>query len=315
MVYAVTSYIFFHCDTFMSKKLPPLHLFSIFEAAARLESFRLAGEELFITPSAVSHQIKSLETFLGFALFQRKSRGVSLNAAGKIYLHYVQQSLDLLEQGTKKITTKFSCPALKISTFPTMASNVIIPQLSLFQSAHPEVEIRIETGMNITDLRYDDYDLAIRVGKGDWPGVKIKKLLDLKIKAVCSPEFAKKYQLTSPKQISEVPLIDLSNMSNIWQQWAKALNLPEENYQHNLSFSNYDSSLQAAEQGLGLALAIVPIENMLIERNLLVSPFAEEVDYYQDLYAVYRKEDEDRHDIHCFLNWLIKSPNLKDNLK
>jgi LysR family glycine cleavage system transcriptional activator len=294
----------------MPNKLPALHLFSVFEAAARHENFKQAASELFITPSAVSHQIKALETFLGFELFQRKSRGVALNAAGKVYLHYVQQGLNKLEQGTKIVSNKFSSPSLKISTFPTMASNVIIPQLSDFQQKHPEIDIRIETGMNVTDLRYDDCDLAIRVGRGDWQGVAVKKLLSLTAHAVCSPDFAKKHKLTAPEQISQVPLIDLDNMNNVWRTWAEAMQLPAMQYQHKLTFSNYDASLQAAEQGLGLALAIMPVEHALIERNLLVLPFKESANFDQALYAVYREEDKSRHDIHCFLDWLTKSPNL-----
>lgn len=295
----------------MSNKLPALHLFSVFEAAARHENFKQAAGELFITPSAVSHQIKALETFLGFELFQRKSRGVALNAAGKIYLHYVQQGINKLEQGTKIVSNKFSSPSLKISTFPTMASNVIIPQLSHFQQKHPDIDIRIETGMNVTDLRYDDCDLAIRVGRGDWQGVVVKKLLNLTAHAVCSADFAKKYKLTSPEQINQVPLIDLANMDNVWRTWAEAMQLPKMEYQHKLTFSNYDASLQAAEQGLGLALAIMPVEYALIERNLLVLPFEQATSFDQALYAVYREEDQNRHDIHCFLNWLTKSPHLK----
>ncbi|PKH86265.1 LysR substrate-binding domain-containing protein [Colwellia sp. Bg11-28] len=295
----------------MSNKLPALHLFGIFEAAARHENFKQAAAELFITPSAVSHQIKALEAFLGFELFQRKSRGVALNAAGKVYLHYVQQGINKLEQGTKIVSNKFSSPSLKISTFTTMASNVIIPTLSDFQQQHPTIDIRIETGMNLTDLRYDDCDLAIRMGKGDWPGVVVKKLLNLTAHAVCSAEFAKKHKLTSPEQISQVPLIDLANMNNIWRTWAGAMQLPEMQYQHKLTFGNYDASLQAAEQGLGLALAIMPIEHALIERNLLVLPFEKSTNFDQSLYAVYREEDQNRNDIHCFLDWLTKSPNLK----
>ncbi|MDX2369043.1 MAG: LysR substrate-binding domain-containing protein [Colwellia sp.] len=295
----------------MSNKLPALHLFGIFEAAARHENFKQAAGELFITPSAVSHQIKALETFLGFELFQRKSRGVALNAAGKVYLHYVQQGLGKLEQGTKIVSNKFSSPTLKISTFPTMASNIIIPQLSHFQQNHPDIDIRIETGMSVTDLRYDDSDLAIRIGRGDWPGVVVKKLLSLTAHAVCSADFAKKHKLTSPEQISEVPLIDLANMNNIWRTWAEAMQLPKMQYQHKLTFSNYDASIQAAEQGLGLALAIMPVEYALIERNLLVLPFEKATSFDQALYAVYREEDQNRHDIHCFLDWLMKSPNLK----
>ena len=218
----------------MTKKLPPLHLLNIFEASARHESFKLASEELFLTPSAVSHQIKSLEEYIGFALFIRKSRGVSLNSAGKMYLHYIRQGLDQFEQGTKAVKRKYSSPNLKISTFATMASNVILPQLGLFQQAHPEIGIRIETGLDITDFRYEDFDLAIRTGHGDWPNVCVKKLLDIKVAALCSQEFADKHQLTSIKQIKDIPLIDLTSMDNIWQTWAEASGLENINFNHNL---------------------------------------------------------------------------------
>ena len=128
----------------MKHKYPPLHLLSIFEAAGRLENFKAASEELFITPSAVSHQIKALEGHLGFALFQRKSRGVALNAAGEMYLKYVQRGLNQFEDGTKKLQHHFSSPALKISCFTSLASNIIIPQLGAFQAAHTDIEIKIE---------------------------------------------------------------------------------------------------------------------------------------------------------------------------
>ena len=111
----------------MKHKYPPLHLLSIFEAAARLESFKAASEELYITPSAVSHQIKALESHLGFDLFQRKSRGVAVNNAGKIYLQYIQKGLGQFEQGTKKLQQRFASPSLKISCFTTLASNMLIP--------------------------------------------------------------------------------------------------------------------------------------------------------------------------------------------
>ncbi|MEW6991079.1 LysR substrate-binding domain-containing protein [Colwelliaceae bacterium 6441] len=296
----------------MAKKLPPLHLLSIFEASARHESFKLASEELFLTPSAVSHQIKSLEEYLGFPLFVRKSRGVNLNSAGKLYLNYVQQGLDQLEQGTKAIKRKHLSPNIKISTFSTMASNVILPQLGLFQHAHPDIGIRLETGTNITDFKYEDFDLAIRIGNGDWPNVAKRKLLDIHIAALCSQEFADKYQLRQVEQIKDIPLIDLTNMENIWQSWAQANHVKNINFTHNLTFNNYESSLQAAEQGLGLCLALMPIENSLIKRKILINPFNVTIPFERSLYAVYREEDKDRHDIQCFLNWLIKSPNMVD---
>lgn len=294
----------------MAKSLPPLHLFTIFEASARHQSFKLASEELFITPSAVSHQIKSLEEHIGFPLFIRKGRGVNLNAAGKMYLTYIQQSLELLEQGTKAVKRKHLTPSLKISTFSTMATNVILPQLGLFQNAHPEIDLRIETGLDITDFRYEDFDLAIRIGYGDWQNVAMRELFKIEVAALCSQEFIDKYQITSIEDINRVPLIDLSAMDNIWQMWAEATGIKKIEFNHSLTLNSYESSLHAAEQGLGLCLALMPIENSLVSRKLLVNPFNTTIPFGRSLYAVYREEDKDRHDIQCFLNWLIKSPNL-----
>lgn len=294
----------------MAKKLPPLHLISIFEASARHQSFKLASEELFLTPSAISHQIKSLEAFIGFKLFTRKSRGVALNPAGKIYLTYIQQALTALEEGTKAVQRKHLSPSLKISTFSTMATNVILPQLGLFQQAHPEIDIRIETGLDITDFQYEDFDLAIRIGHGDWPNIAKRKLLDIEVAALCSEEFAKKHQLSSLSQMNDVPLIDLTTMDNIWQTWADATGIKNINNKHKLTFNNYESTLHAAEQGLGLCLALLPIENSLLSRNILVNPFKKTMAFGRSLYAVYREEDKERHDIQCFLNWLVQSPNL-----
>ena len=289
----------------MAKTSPPLHLLSIFEAAARLESFKLASEELFITPSAVSHQIKSLEQFIGFDLFQRKSRGVKLNKAGEFYFQYIQQGIASFETGTKKVISTYSSPILKISTFSTLASHIVIPQLGHFQNAHPDMDIRVETSTDMTDLRYEDYDLALRIGQGSWPGVETRLLFELYITPVCSPEFAAKYKLTELAQIHQVPLIDLSNMEDVWRRWSTRVGMdkPVEATNH-LAFNNYDYSLQAAEQGLGLALAILPLENQALKSGRLVQPFTAKSKYDHDLYGVYRSEDKDRHDIQCFLNWL-----------
>lgn len=295
----------------MARTAPALHLLNIFEACARHQSFKLASDELFITPSAVSHQIKTLEEQMGFPLFVRKSRGVSLNSAGEMYLSYVQQALTLIENGTKRVSNKFSSPSLKINTFPTMASNVIIPQLGLFQNAHPEIDIRLATSMNLVDLRDEDFDLAIRIGQGNTQNTINQKLLEINIAAVCSAEFANKHRLTDINQINDVPLIDLSSMDNIWQKWANAAGISNNSTKHSLTFDNYDATLHAAEQGLGLALAMMPIENSLVERNVLVTPFKQVFPYKLPLYAVYRKEDQKKHDIQCFLSWLIQSPNMK----
>ncbi|NNG41881.1 LysR family transcriptional regulator [Pseudoalteromonas sp. NEC-BIFX-2020_002] len=297
----------------MKHKYPPLHLLSIFEAAGRLENFKAASEELFITPSAVSHQIKALEGHLGFALFQRKSRGVALNAAGEMYLKYVQRGLNQFEDGTKKLQHHFSSPALKISCFTSLASNIIIPQLGAFQAAHPDIEIKIEIGNKLSDLRYDDIDLAIRLGDGNWPNTMTQKLVDIQVAAVCSPTFAKQHQPQLLTDISQLPLIDFTYIDDAWQQWAKAMGVTLNSSKRSLTFNDYESAMNAATQGLGMTLAMFPIENTSLSHGMIVAPFNEFIPYPKSLYAVYRQEDAERHDIQCFINWLKKSDLLLQN--
>ena len=148
----------------------------------------------------------------------------------------------------------------------------------------------------------------------DWPDVVCEKILDISVAAVCSPKFAEKHQLKSPEQIANVPLIDLSKFDNMWQQWSNACGINIEDFDKKLSFSNYDSSLQAAQQGLGLAIALMPIEQSLFDRQVLVNPFNLEFPYNLSLFAAYQQEDKDRHDIHCFLNWLKKSPIIASTI-
>ncbi|TDF38438.1 LysR family transcriptional regulator [Alteromonadaceae bacterium M269] len=296
----------------MAYQLPPVHLLTIFEAAARHESFKDAGEELFITPSAVSHQIKALEEYLGFELFQRKSRGVEINQAGRVYLQDIQKGLSTIEQGTKKIRHRFATPTLKISCFTTLASNIIIPQISDFQLAHPEIDIRIETGNQLADLRYDDVDLAIRVGSGDWPNVVVEKITDLEIAAVGSQEFIDKHKIKTPSDVSDVPLIDLTYMDDIWGHWSSTMSVELTSGKRAISFSDYNAAISAASQGVGLALAMFPLENIQEKRKAIVRPFGEKLPFSNSLYAVYRKEESNRHDIHCFLKWLKKSAPLKE---
>jgi LysR family glycine cleavage system transcriptional activator len=295
----------------MTYKLPPVHLLTIFEAAARLESFKAAGEELFITPSAVSHQIKALEEHLGFPLFQRKSRGVAVNLAGRVYLQDVQKGLMAIEQGTKKIRHRFATPTLKISCFTTLASNIIIPQISHFQLAHPEIDIRIETGNQLVDLRYDDVDLAIRVGAGDWPNVIVEKIVDLEIAAVGCQSFIDKHDIVMPNDINRVPLIDLTYLEDVWRHWASVMSVELISDKRAIAFSDYNAAISAASQGVGLALAMFPLENAQEKANIIVRPFREKLPFSQSLYAVYRQEESNRHDIHCFLQWLKKSELLK----
>jgi LysR family glycine cleavage system transcriptional activator len=191
-----------------------------------------------------------------------------------------------------------------------LASNIIIPQLGAFQAAHPEIEIRIEIGNQLVDLRYDDIDLAIRLGDGNWPNTVTEKLSDVSISAVCSPQFALQYQPQLRTDFSEIPLIDVSYVDNAWPKWARSIGVKLSSREHALTFNDYDSAMNAATQGLGMTLAMFPIENASLSRGVIVAPFNEFKPYPKSLYAVYRQKDTNRHDIRCFIKWLKQSELL-----
>jgi len=291
----------------MARSLPPLHLLQLFEAAGRHSSFKKAAEELFLTPSAISHQIKSLEKNLDIVLFKRVTRGVKLTPAGEKYISTVQEIFHLLDHGTSALKREFSTQAqstlLRISTFPTIASNIIIPNLELFQQKFPSVELRIETSMELIDLRYDDFDLALRLGDGNYPGVISEKLFDLQVTPLCSPEFAHKHNLMNVDQTLSVPLIQHANMKNSWLHWCDAVGIDYVESKSSLSLGSYDAVIQAAQQGLGLALGAIPLENMALKNGLLVQPFREKFHFIPKCYAVYHPRDKKRSDISSFIGW------------
>ncbi len=287
----------------MARKLPPLHLLQIFEAAGRQLSFKKAAEELFVTPSAISHQVKALEEHLGIALFKRLTRGVQLTPAGANYLLVVKDIFERLDHGTSALKQRFSSQSLRISTIPSIASNIIIPHLGLFQQAFPDIELRIEISLDLIDLRYDECDLGIRIGDGDYPGLHCEKLFDLLVTPMCSAQFYQQHQLQKLEQVATVPLIQFSSMENSWSGWGEKVGVSGIGSKPMLSLSSYDAVMQAAQQGLGMALGALPLENLNLKNGTLVRPFKTLTLFPQACYAVCRPHDQQRRDINVFIDW------------
>lgn len=287
----------------MARKRPPLHLLQLFEAAGRHLSFKKAAEELFLSPSAISHQIKSLEEHLDMALFTRQARGVKLTSAGTNYLVVVQEMFNRLDEGTAKVKQQFARQSLRIATFSTLASNVIIPRLAMFKQTFPDIELLIETSTELVDLRYDEFDIALRLGDGSWPEVISEKIFDLQVSPMCSAAFAQTYRLKNVEQLLSAPLIKLSNMPEAWSTWLQSVGITEPELNYSLSLGSYDAVIQAAQQGIGLALGAVPLENAALRSGALVKPFNEQIQFKQSCYAVYRTQDAQRNDLTTFLTW------------
>lgn len=158
----------------MSKRLPPLNALRVFDAAARHLSFTRAADELFVTQAAVSHQIKSLEDFLGLKLFRRRNRSLLLTEEGQSYFQDIKEIFSQLTEATRKLQARSAKGALTVSLLPSFAIQWLVPRLSSFNSAYPGIDVRIQAVDRQEDKLADDVDVAIFYGRGNWPGCVLK---------------------------------------------------------------------------------------------------------------------------------------------
>src|SRR5438067_7833936 len=174
----------------MVAKLPPLSALRAFEAAARLGSFSRAAEEISVTHSAVSHQVRALERALGTHLFHRNGRRVALTAAGRHFAERVGAALrDIGEAAQFVRRGSRDSNALTITTLPSFAARWLLPRLGRFMEQHPQIAVTVHTSLNLVDLERDEVDLAIRFGGGRWPGLEAQKFMEDEWFPVASPRF------------------------------------------------------------------------------------------------------------------------------
>src|SRR4051812_465150 len=167
--------------------LPSLNGLRAFEAAARLLSFTLAAAELNVTQTAISHQIRRLEEQLGIKLFQRRNRGLTLTREAEDYLPAVRSAFEDLRRATERLRRASQGGRLTVSTTASLATKWLVSRVAAFQDAHPGLEVRISTSPHLVDFRREDVDLAVRYGRGHWPGLRAHWLMAERLFPVCAP--------------------------------------------------------------------------------------------------------------------------------
>ena len=250
----------------MRQRLPPLNTLRLFEAAARLLSFKNAAEELLVTPSAVSHGIQALEQWLGTPLFVRGTRGIQLTEAGGAYYPTVQAALAMLAAASGDLLIRHG-RRLTVSVAPTFASRLLMPQLAGFREAHPGVDLLIDTTHEGVDFT-DGIDLAIRMGRGGWQGVIAEELLRETLVPVASPLLAARL---AGKEPAEAPLIHVTSVAEDWARWARATGRMLGHGQPALSFDTLLLAYDAASRGLGVALGRRPLVDAELAAGTLVA--------------------------------------------
>lgn len=241
----------------MAYRLPPLNTLRLFESAGRLLSFKLAAQELNVTPSAVSHGIQSLEDWLGVALFARGHRNLALTQAGAAYLPEVRRALDSIAKATDAVPGRKPSGRLSISVAPSFGLRWLIPNLPDFAAHHPEIEVSVDTAHRQVEFPRDGIDVAIRMGRGDWPGVDASCLLVEELVPVAAPHVAGK--ITTPEDLERQTLLHIDNVAEDWARWCELAGVTLANLADGPRFDNIQMALEAAVRGLGVAMGRRPL--------------------------------------------------------
>jgi LysR family glycine cleavage system transcriptional activator len=279
----------------------------VFEAAARHESFLRAADELAITPGAVSRQVKALETELAVRLFERFNRAVRLTETGRSLAAGVGRGIALMEEAVQEVRAPRQA-VLAVTAMHSFAARWLVPRLHNFNERHPDIQVLVAASDTATDLVRDPYDVAIRFGRGPYPGFAAKKLISLFMFPVCSPRLLQETPLNHPSDLAKVQLLAdvyLAQGEPQWPDWLALAGAPEVDWRRGQQFSNVYLAIEAALAGRGVAFAEAALVQDELATGRLVKPFDIELMSPYSQWILTLPEKADRPDIRRFGNWLI----------
>lgn len=287
------------------KRLPPLKALKAFQVSGQHLSFKLAAEDLCITASAVSHQVRKLEEFLGIELFVRKTRALELTDPGQAYFEFLDGLFARLEAETHQLRAEYGRRVIRMCVPPFFASQLLLPKLSEFKSLMPDSDIRVMTQPSMMKVHPADADLSILLGSGDWPDLVTVPLFSRRIMTACSPELKKKFRFESFSDLNGRTLIVHENRPRSWENWAKALDVPPPQPGKVYRFDSMAAVVQAAEQGHGVALVSWPLSESWFESGALVRALNDEVETKDKFFVAYRPEEQDREEVTRLIDWIV----------
>jgi LysR family glycine cleavage system transcriptional activator len=277
-----------------------------FEAAARSLSFKRAADELAITPSAVGHQVKALEDFLGVQLFLRRSNGLILTHIGQVYLSGLRKAFDQLAAATSEVLEESTQGPLTINLYSSLAQLWLMPRLGSLRRAHPQLEVCLISSVETFEFSSDEIDLVIRYGRGDWPNVRCDYLLAEEIFPVCSPAYlARSGPLKHPSDLAHHPLIQYYAQPDEWHEWLSIAKAEGVDPSHGLRLDSRALTQQAALDGLGVAIARRPFVNDDLAAGRLAAPFDVKLQSDCAYYLVCPQIRAKRPNIVAFREWIL----------
>jgi DNA-binding transcriptional LysR family regulator len=298
----------------MSSVIPPMANLLAFEAVARRKSFSLAAAELHITASAVSHQIAKLESLLGMRLFERSAHGVTLSLAGERYLVRISGAMAAIASATDDFRHGVS-NSLYLHSAPSIASLWLMPRLRDFSLQHPDISLYLSAAHTPSDFALGQADIDIRYGVPHWPDLEVAPIFTERILPLASKDFMHQHGLKHPEQLLDVPLIQSAVNVVQWSDWFSSCTLLRAPERFAIRFDRAQMALDAATQGLGVALesATLAAGHLAEEKLVPVFGFDSGIDV-QAHFVVYPARHAKRRPVVAFLEWL-KSQTGKSRSK
>ncbi len=297
-------------------RLPPLKSIQAFEAAARHLSFKQAADELCVTPTAVSHQVKTLEDHFGVKLFHRLTRSLRLTTEGEAYAPLVRQAFETLTEASHALRSDDVEGEIVISTTTSMASNWLGPRLPSFRERFPDLVVRVLGSDSVSEFPRDGVDVAIRYGFGNYPDLHAAWVLDDVVAPVCAPEFP-----ISPDDATallDAPLINyewlgFSDVDPTWAKWFRAAGIDAEPPRETVTYSDEHICLQAAVDGQGLALVSLIAAARALDCGQLVAPYGTTLKN-KSYYLVCPASQARTAKVAAFQDWLLEqADNFRDS--
>ncbi len=282
--------------------LPPLHALRSFHAAARFGRFREAAAALGLSESAVSHQVRKLEDYLGVPLFERGGNAVCLTLAGQAYFEEIDPALSRIRRATEAVSGP--CCRVSLTLTNSLATLWLIPRLAQLEAALPELNLQMTPSPRVLDLRREQIDLAIRYGKGHWPGTIAHHLFDEQAFPVCRPGFLGE-DVELPAALEGRRIIVGVGYREEWREWAEAHGVLPPSLEGALGLDSSEQILAASAEGLGIAIGRRPLVDSWLEDGRLVAPFGSADESGCAYYLVYPADEELSVPARRVARWLV----------
>ncbi len=297
------------------ERLPSLDLIRSFEAAARHLSFTKAAAELYVTQSAVSRSIKTLEDHLGVALFHRRHRGLALSEPGQLLYRAAADVMERLRETSRRIRQSAAGHMVTVTSTISFAAMWLVPRLPEFREAHPDVEVRIAAANEMSDLEREGIDVAVRYCTPKAVAEGALELFGEHVFPVCSPKLLKRgaaHPLKRPEDLRHQVMLHLEEARSLapwlqWNVWLEVMKQKDIVPAGVLRFSHYDQMIQAAIDGQGVALGRSPLVRRLIKQGKLAAPFESKSVSSRAYFVLTAAGAAARPEVQRFIGWLAQT--------